>query len=256
MPAGADIQKRAARDAANWHLGWGLALALGAATWPGGYQSTMGEALACAAAPGFVGQLVRWRAGGFSRLLVALAWPLGVGAAIAMSGGAGGPLLGLALAPASAMAAMDARRLLALGVALTLATTAGVAIASAAGFVQPAPTVGPWLPLGAISLAAVGLAAALQMIRVRSDEREAAEAGVTTRLRALLERAPVVLLRIDRGGIVRELIAGGRDDPGGQLMGQPFTTIAGEPHRWAADAALDIARREGSASVGLAPPMA
>jgi two-component system, cell cycle sensor histidine kinase DivJ len=256
MTAGGETIRRSARGGANWHLAWAVALGLAAFAWPFFDDAPIAPALAAAAVPGVVGQLLRLGPNGTVKLLVALSWPIGVGAAIALTGGASGPLIVLALAPASAMAAMDGRRLLALGVALTVATATGIVLATTAGLIQPPPTVGPWLPLGAVSVCAVGLAAALQLSRARTMERETDQAREVERLRAMLETGPLLLLRVDAEGVVREVFAGAPDDWDGKLLGQRFATLAGESHRWAANTALNIARASGQASVGFAPPLA
>ena len=256
MAAGDETIRRNARAGANWHLAWAVTLGLAAFAWPFFSDAPMAPALAAAAAPGLAGQLLRLGSSGFVKLLIALSWPIGVGAAIALTGGASGPLIVLALAPASAMAAIDGRRLLALGVALTIATAAGIVLATTAGSIQPPPAAGPWLPLGAVSVCAVGMAAALQLGRARTMARETEQAREVERLRAMLETGPLLLLRVDPQGVVREVFAGAPDDWDGKLLGQRFATLAGESHRWAANAALNIARASGSASVGFAPPLA
>ena len=253
MEAEGDIAGAASRDAANWHLGWALMLGLGALAWPS-TGVTLG--LACAAAPGLIGQLLRWRHTWFSRTLVALNWPIGIGAAIALTGGTSGPLTALALAPVAAMAAADGRRLTALVAALTAAAVAVIALATASGLLDPPPAVGPWLPLAALAVDALGLAAALQIARARAGEREGRQMQEAWRLRALLETGPLLLVRLDGEGVMREVFCGAPDDWDGKLLGRPFETLAGDAHRWAAHAALAIAQRAGASSVGFAPPLA
>src|SRR5580700_7616992 len=99
------IETRARRAAADWHAVWLVGLGLCALFWPTPPASDLNLALGAAAAPGLVGQLLRWRRGVVAKALVTVAWPLGAGAAIALSGGLSGPLAALALAPAAAMAA-------------------------------------------------------------------------------------------------------------------------------------------------------
>src|SRR5579883_3252190 len=153
-----EMAKRGAQDAANWHLAWVLALGAGALAWPAVSGPTLGAALACATAPGVVGQVLRWRHTWITKALVAGAWPLGIGAAIALTGGPAGPLTPLAIAPVAAMATMDERRLVAAGAAAVAAVVAVAALAAAAGLLAPAPAMGPWLPLAALAAGAVGLA--------------------------------------------------------------------------------------------------
>ncbi|HLY79190.1 MAG TPA: hypothetical protein VKQ70_07435, partial [Caulobacteraceae bacterium] len=121
--ASSDVQIEACafRAAADWHAVWLVGLGLCAVLWPTPAGSDLNFALGAAAAPGLVGQLLRWRRGPVARTLTILAWPLGAGLAIALSGGLTGPLAALALAPAAAMAALDGRRFMALAVSLTLA---------------------------------------------------------------------------------------------------------------------------------------
>jgi cell cycle sensor histidine kinase DivJ len=213
-------------------------------------------ALVWAAAPGVVGQILRLSHGGLAKGLVAVAWPAGVAGAIVLTGGVGGPLMALALAPSAAMAALDSRRLLALAAALTTATVAAIALASGAGLIAPAPANGPWPPLLALTFTAVALAAALQMGRAQSAEREAGQTREAARLRSLLEADPALVLRLDEAGVVRELFGGPPDLLRLTLVGRPFEFLASDADRSAARAALAIAATSGQASVGFAPPMA
>src|ERR1700693_6065020 len=107
------IETRAYRAAADWHAVWLVGLGLCAGFWPTAANSNLNFALGAAAAPGLVGQLLRWRRGAAAKALVIIAWPIGAGVAIALSGGLTGPLAALALAPAAAMAALDGRRFIA-----------------------------------------------------------------------------------------------------------------------------------------------
>jgi cell cycle sensor histidine kinase DivJ len=254
MAAGADIARRSAQAAANWHGAWTAALGLAAGAWLIAGDQAAGAALAAAAAPGVVGQLLRWRSDARVKSLVAVGWPLGVGAAMALSGGISGPLAALALAPAAAMTAIDGRRLIALGAALTASIIAGAALAAVAGFSAPYPAGAPWLWLFALGVSTMGLSAALLMARARAAEREAAEAGEATHLRTLLEAGPSLLLRLDAEGVAREAFGGGAADAG--LVGRPFESLARDADRDAARAALALARRIGEASVGFSPPLA
>jgi cell cycle sensor histidine kinase DivJ len=258
MGPGAEIEARAARAAANWHGAWFATLGLAALAWPNvGSPPLVSLALAAAAAPGLAGLLLFWRRGWLVKGLVALSWPAGIGAAMAMTGGVGGPLAVLALAPSAAMAALDGRRLIALGAALTAAVVAAVVLAAGAGQIGPPPAaVGPWLSLLVIAVTGVGLAAALQMTRARNGEREAVEAGEAERLKRMLEAGPRLLLRLDAEGVARELFCGAPDDSDKALLGKPFESLAGEADRAAARAAFGLVKRLGEASVGFAPPMA
>jgi cell cycle sensor histidine kinase DivJ len=252
--ADARIDRRARRAAADWHAVWLVAFGLCALAWPTPPNSDLGLALAAAAAPGLVGQLLRFGRGWLTTPLVIAAWPLGVGAALALSGGLAGPLAALAFAPAAAMTVLDGRRFIALGAALTLATMAAAVLAANVGLVEPAPASDPWLPLTIVALEAVGLAAALQLSRARAAEREAARSGEASRLRALLDAGPNLVLHLDREGVVREAFCGAPEDWDLSLTDQPFETLASEAGRDAARAAMDLMRRAGAASVGFAPP--
>ena len=108
------IEARAFRAAADWHAAWLVGLGLCALFWPTPQSSDLNYALAAAAAPGLVGQVLRWTHAWAAKALVILVWPAGVGVAIALGGGLTGPLAALALAPAAAMAALDGRRFIAL----------------------------------------------------------------------------------------------------------------------------------------------
>ena len=255
MTSEADIEARAAKGAANWHLAWALSLGLAALIcWWSGSSQGVSLGLAAASAPGFVGQLLRLSRAGWVAGLAAVAWPVGVGAALALGGGVGGPLAALALGPAAAMATLSSRRPLALAAALTGATVTAVALASAAGLIAPVAASGPWVPLAAISLAGFGLAAALEMARAHAGEREAAQAESATRLAGLLEASPTLVLRLDRAGVVREYYGGPPDLLRLTLVGRPFEQLAGD--RATARAALALAAQAGEASVGFAPQMA
>jgi cell cycle sensor histidine kinase DivJ len=250
------IEARAFRAAADWHAAWLVGLGLCALFWPTPQNSDLNYALAAAAAPGLVGQLLRWTRAWAAKALVILVWPAGVGVAIALGGGLTGPLAALALAPAAAMAALDGRRFIALGGALTLATVAVVALAAAMGFAQPAGVGGPWLPLAVISIEAIELAAALQLAKAHAGEREASRAEEASQVRALLDAGPFLVLRLDATGVIREAFCGAPEDWDLDLIGRSFETLANDGDRQAARAALDIVRHTGAANVGFAPPMA
>jgi cell cycle sensor histidine kinase DivJ len=253
----AEIEARAARAAANWHGAWFAVLGLAALAWPNADNPPLVSlALAAAAAPGAVGLLLFWRRDWWVKGLVALAWPAGIGAAMAMTGGVVGPLAVLALGPAAAMAAVDGRRLIALGAAMTAAVLAAVVLAANAGEVGPTPAAAAWLALLVMGVTVFGLAAALQMTRARNGEREAVEAGEADRLKRILEAGPRLLLRLDAEGVVRELFCGAPDDSDKALLGKPFVSLAGETDKDAARAAVVLVGRLGEASVGFSPPMA
>ena len=256
MASEADIADRPMQAAAAWHASWAVALGLAAVAWLGAGQTAAATALAIAAAPGLVGQLLRWRSGGAVRVVLVLSWPIATAAALALSGGVSGPLAALALAPAAAMTALDGRRLIALGAALGVASIAAVALADAAGLALGFAAPAPWLSLIALGSVVVGLAAALLMARARAAEREAEQSDEAARLRGLLEAEPLLLVRLDAAGVAREVFCGAADDQDAALIGQPFENLACEAHRGAARAALALVRRGGEASVGFAPPLA
>ncbi len=250
------IETRAFRAAADWHAVWLVGLGLCALFWPTAIDSNLNYALGAAAAPGLVGQLLRFTRGGVAKALVILAWPLGVGAAIAISGGLTGPLAALALAPAAAMAALDSRRFIALGVSLTLGAVAVEALAANLGVTHAAVASDPWLPLAVISIEAVGLAAALQLSKASAGEREAARSEEAEGVRRLLDAGPFLVLRLDASGVIREAFCGAPEDWDHNLVGRGFETLAGANDREAARSAVDIVRRTGAASVGFSPPLA
>ena len=253
IAADAENQRRALGAAANWHAVWALALGVCALAWPAGESLTLNYALAAAAAPGFVGQLLRWWRGGLAKTLVALAWPIGCGAATLISGGLAGPLAVLALVPAVAMATLDGRRFIALGAALTVATLAALALAHQADAAAP---FGPWLPLTVLAITVVALAAALQLAGARASARQQILEREAIRLQNLLDAGPSLLLRLDGAGVIQEVFSGAPEDHDLRLRGRRFEMLASEAHRDAARAALAIARRGGASSVGFAPPLA
>ncbi len=256
----ADIDERAAKAAAAWHGAWFAALGLTAVAWPGdpaapGPVGVIALALGAAALPGALGLLLFWRRTWAVKGLVALGWPAGIGAAMAMTGGLQGPFAVLALAPLAAMAALDGRRLIALGAAMTAAVVAAVAMAAAAGQVGAPVIQGPWLSLLVVAATTIALAAALLMARARGAEREGVEAGEADRLKAVLQAGPLVLLRLDTEGVAREVFAGASDEAGAGMLGRAFETLACDADRAAARAAFQLARRLGAASVGFSPPL-
>jgi cell cycle sensor histidine kinase DivJ len=254
--ADAEIETRALKEAANWHAAWAAAFAIAALAWPtDGVNLWLNYALAAASAPGFIGQLLRWRVPG-GTALVALTWPLGIGVAIALAGGLAGPMATVAVMPAVAMATLNGRRFVALGAALTLAAIAVIALAANAHLLGAPPAGGPWLPLLVVMLCALGVASALQLARARAGERESARASEAGRLRTLLNAEPHLLLRLGPDGVIREVFCGAPEDGDLSLVGREFESLAAEGQRDAARAALDIVRRTGEASVGFAPPLA
>src|SRR5262249_45985121 len=137
QPADAEIEARTLTAAANWHAAWAFALGFCALAWPAADDLTLNYALGAATVPGVLGQLVRLPGGATSRLLVALVWPICIGAAIAMTGGLAGPLAALALMPAAAAATLSGGRYIAFGAALTAATIAAIALVTSAGLIHP-----------------------------------------------------------------------------------------------------------------------
>ena len=250
------IETRAFRAAADWHAAWALGLGLCALFWPSSADSDLNIALAAAAAPGIVGQLMRWSRGWAIKSLVVVAWPVSVSVAIVMSGGLTGPLAALGLAPAAAMAAMDGRRFIALGAALTLAALAAVVLAATVGLSDPAEPGGPWLPLAVVAIEGVGLAAALQLSKAHAAERVSAREDEAGALRKLLDAGPYLVLRLDAFGAIREAFCGAPEDWDQDLVGRAFDSLAGDSERQAARAALVIMRETGTSSVGFSPPLA
>jgi cell cycle sensor histidine kinase DivJ len=255
-PADAEIERQTLKGAADWHAAWAVGLGFCALAWPAADDLTLNYALAAAAAPGVIGQLARLPGGRLLRFIIALSWPISIGAAIAMTGGLAGPLAALALMPAAAATTLSGGRYIAIGAALTAATVAAIALVTNAGLIRPPALSGPWLPLVVVLFSAVGLAAALQLARARGRETLATQSRETARLKTLLEAGPLLLLRLDGEGVVREVFCGAPEDWDLKLIGRPFENLAGETHRWAARSALDIVRRTGKASVGFSPPLA
>ncbi len=254
--ADAEIERHTLKGAADWHAAWAVGLGFCALAWPAADDLTLNFALGAAAAPGVIGQLARLPGRRLLRFLIALSWPLCIGAAIAMTGGLAGPLAALALMPAAAAATLSGGRYIAVGAALTAATVAAIALVTNAGLIHAPALSGPWLPLVIVLFAAVGLAAALQLAQARGGETLAKETRETARLKTLLEAGPLLLLRLDGEGVIREAFCGAPEDWDLKLIGRPFDHLAGETDRGAARAALDIVRRIGKASVGFSPPLA
>jgi cell cycle sensor histidine kinase DivJ len=255
-PAEAEIEERTLRGAANWHLAWAIALGVCALAWPHADDLSLNYALGLAAAPGVVGQLARLPGARWLRLFVLLSWPAAIGAALAMTGGLAGPLASLALMPAAAAATLSGGRFIAIGAALTAATIAAIALGANAGLIRPPAVPGPWLPLTLVAISAVALAAALQLARAAAREALAGQSRETARLQTLLEAGPQLLLRLDGDGVIREAFSGAPEGWDLKLVGRSFENLAGEAHRSAARAALDMVRRDGQASVGFSPPLA
>ncbi|MFI4933227.1 MAG: sensor histidine kinase [Caulobacterales bacterium] len=251
------IGAAAMRAARNWHGAWLAAFGVCAVVWSAASgDEGVSVALACAAAPGVVGLILPWTNGWAAKALTAIAWPLGIGAALWLTGGIAGPLGALALAPATAAATLDDRRLIAVSAALTAAMVAAIALASAVGLAPLLAAGGLWLSLIALTAAGVGLAAALLMNRARSEEREALKSDEAGRLKTLLGASPELLLRLDAEGVAREVFSGAQDGAAQGYVGRPFESLACDAHRDAARAAVALARRTGAASVGFAPPLA
>jgi cell cycle sensor histidine kinase DivJ len=254
----AHIDRRALGAAAGWHALW--AAALGAWALIAGFDADAGRwpPLLLAAAPGLVGQVLRAPGGGgtMAKVLTGLAWPLGVGAAIALGGGLTGPFAVLAIAPAAAMATLGDRRFVALGAAVSAATVAVIALLTGAGLIASLPGSAPWQPLAMLAICAVGFAAALQIMGARNAAGEGADSKAVEGLKALLDASPLLMLRLDGDGRVREAFGGAPEDWSRDLVGQPFETLASEAHRHAAGRAIEIARLTGASSVGFPPPNA
>ena len=255
-PADAEIEQTTLKGAADWHAVWALGLGFCALAWPAGDDLTLNYALGAAAAPGLIGQLARLPFGRLLRFPIALSWPICIGAAIAMTGGLAGPLAALALMPAAAATTLSGGRYIAIGAALTTATVAAIALVTNAGLIRPPMLEGPWLPLVIVLFSAVGLAAALQLAQAPARDALTTQSREAARLKTLLEAGPFLLLRLDAEGVIREVFCGAPEDWDLKLVGRPFENLAGEAHRGAARAALEIVRRNGRASVGFSPPLA
>jgi two-component system, cell cycle sensor histidine kinase DivJ len=158
--------------------------------------------------------------------------------------------------PAAAATTLSGGRYIAIGAALTVATVAAIALVTNAGLITPPSLSGPWLPLLIVLFCAVGLAAALQLAQARGRETLDVQAREAARLRTLLEAGPLLLLRLDVDGVIREAFCGAPEDWDHKLIGRPFENLAGEAHRGAARAALALVRQSGKASVGFSPPLA
>ena len=134
--ADAEIERHTLKGAADWHAAWAVGLGFCALAWPAADDLTLNFALGAAAAPGVIGQLARLPGRRLLRFLIALSWPLCIGAAIAMTGGLAGPLAALALMPAAAAATLSGGRYIAVGAALTAATVAAIALVTNAGLIH------------------------------------------------------------------------------------------------------------------------
>ncbi|MGH6958318.1 MAG: sensor histidine kinase, partial [Caulobacteraceae bacterium] len=252
-----EIEARAVRMAAGWHLAWAAAMVACAVLFDlVGHVAALTGPLLAAAVPGVIAQFARRRERGWAIAATTLAWPLGVGWAIAAGGGLAGPLAVLALAPAAGLATFDGRRTVALGATLSAAVVAAIALLSSAGVLGPPLRAGVWAPLAVVAITTLGFAAALQLVRATGAERQRVKTHEANRLKALLDAGPALLLRLDAAGTVREAFCGAPEDWDLSLIGRPFASLAGESDRGAANAALGLARRGGTASVGFAPPLA
>ena len=167
------------REAASWHAGWALSVGVGAAlllTALGAAPVAVLSALACSAAPGVAGWLLRPSRGHGVYLL--LAWAIASALAMALTGGISGPLMIWGLAPVLAAAAMGG--LWMDGATFSFAAFAGVALIQFAGKAAPAPTGAIGFSLGLIGIATTlaGALVALTTLTKRRDSlaTEAADA--------------------------------------------------------------------------------
>jgi cell cycle sensor histidine kinase DivJ len=230
----------------------------GAAAVFGQGEARLFAALACAAAPGLLSQILRRGRNDRAETLVLAGWALGGGLAAALTGGLAGPFGALCAAPLAVAAALDRRRAISGAAALTLAAAAVDLWVSLTG---PAPlssgAIGPWLSLLAVGGTASALGAAISLsFKRRADQADQARRGGETaqRLERLLAEQPHLIVTLDVSGRVGS--AFGAAPPGlnpATLAAQGLIGAAHHPDRPAVQTALFQAAARGSAEVGFAP---
>jgi cell cycle sensor histidine kinase DivJ len=238
-----------------WHGAWAIAIAATA----GGLSATgrlpMGPellALAAGGAAALVGGLLS-NFGGPARAISVLAWALAGAAACHLTGGVGGPLAAWCLAPAAVATIYRHRETLAFGAAASLAAAAVSAMDTV---LLPLPEVDPgaaaWLGFLALVTISLGFAAGLVGFQgaVQRDVRRHERAD---RVLELLDRQPLLLASLDRGG--RVLLAAGPSVAGyapRELEGRSLGHLVAEVDLPALAGALATAARDGRAQIYVA----
>lgn len=246
---------RPGRDLFRWHLGWliaaaaGSGLLLGLAAEPAPAVALAFVAVAFAA--GFGLALARRSSAAGERSIIAV-WALAGLCAAGLTGGVAGPLAIWLLAPLAASAAMAKVERLAFGAALS---AGGVGVLAALGLALelPQPEARLAYAIQALSLlsTAMGLGAAMIMLRRRLTAEEARQDETETRLRQLLDQQPYLLLSLYPSG---RIISAHGQEPipvrGRVPLGRSIAELASPQARSDVEAALQRALSEGRAEVG------
>ncbi|RAK65436.1 sensor histidine kinase [Phenylobacterium kunshanense] len=238
-----------------WHAAWAaLVLATAAGLAAAGRLAVGPDLAALAAGAGAAGL------GGLLSTLghrghaaAVLVWGLAGAAACHLTGGVTGPLAAWCLAPAAAATVFRRRELLALGAAASVAAAAVSAMDTALlPLPQADPQLAPWLSLLALATIALGLAAGLVGFQGTS-QRDVRRRERVDQVLELLERQPLLLASLDRGG--RVLAAAGATIGGyspHDLEGRSLGHLVPEAELPALAGALALAARQGRASVYVA----
>ncbi len=246
------------QGALRWHLVWGgvvlaamafLALAFG------GLPGPVWLALLAGAAPGVLGQLLRYRDDETLRMLALGGWTLGCGLAIGLTGGISGPLALWCAAPLAAAFALDRRKQVSGGAALSLVLLATSLVVSVTRTVEvPAPQLLPWLSaLSGLTLIG-GLSWALPLSMRRRAERAETAEEASRKLEALLAGQPHLVVTVDALGHLGSAFGAA---PVGVPIDELFThgliAAAWHPDRASVQTAILRAATRGGAETGFAP---
>jgi cell cycle sensor histidine kinase DivJ len=250
--SGAEATSRDALEAAVWHAGWFTAAVLASFLAPADYDArNLTWALGCAALPGAVGVGLAWAGGRHYRAVMLALWGAGIGAAVILAGGLGGPLGVWVLAPLAAAAILGGTHSLPSAVALSVIAAGAAALAQWTGLAPP-PVIGgkPWLPLYVLATLGVALGAALVIIGRRDAARRRALEASAQRMAAVLTDYPYLVMSLADDGAVREIFGGG----GGFEAARTARSFAALAEDGAAlRGALARAEAEGPAAVAVAP---
>jgi cell cycle sensor histidine kinase DivJ len=246
----------------RWHIGWALAILLGAAALLLGSRyvpHAVERALAVALIPAATALLLPWRDSVRSRDMLVLVWAGAAGVACAMTGGVAGPLGVWLAAPTMAGVVFGGTHRLALGAALSLFAVVVIALAQADGLVgaPPAGPVGVGLGLIGILTLSMGVAAALLAAQRRSVRIAEGQAQVLDRMRLALDRQPLLVVTLDEAGLVDEAFgAAGAPVPSpARLKGDGLWSIVAEADHGALESALADAASKGRAALTFRTPL-
>lgn len=237
-----------------WSAGW-LALVAGGGAFvlaSGGEGAQAAIALALGGVPALLDLALGLARRKSNERLRLVAWSLGPGLAMLLSGGALGPLGAWCLAPlAATLIEGHPRRAAAAGAAALGLMGLGLLVSLLGGPSASGPPVSLVLQSVALVSAVGGLALGVVSLLRRVDRRERTQVSALSRLQRLLAEQPTQILDLLPDGRVAG--AYGRPLAGADIAGRPFFDLGLPQGRHDLARGFQVALRDGHAAFGFAP---